>query len=138
MSKPETILVRLNIKKIASEILVVAAMAILLIYILDAMVGQGETGFLPMTAEERGRTFGTSSMILFFVAFGVGFKERSVLLTSLLIAGGALMGTSVLAASAMAEGGLSEASSVFIAVIIIGYIIMGLGILRIVQKRDKK
>ena len=48
------------------------------------------------------------------------------------------MGTSVLAASAMAEGGLSEAPSAFIAVIIIGYIVMGLGILRIVQKRDKK
>ena len=86
MSKPETILVRLNIKKVASEILVVAAMTILLIYILDAIVAEGETGFLPMTAEERGRTFGTSSMMLFFVAFGVGFKERSVLLTTLLIA----------------------------------------------------
>jgi len=138
MNKLETILVRLNIKNIASEILVIAAMAILLIYILDAMVGQGETGFLPMTAEERGRTFGTSSMILFFVAFGVGYRERSLLLTSLLIAGGALMGTSVLAASAMAEGGLAEASGAFIGVIIVGYIIMGLGILRIIQKRDKK
>ena len=113
-------------------------MAILLIYVLDAVVGEGETGFLPMTAEERGRTLGTSSMILFFVAFGVGFKERSLPLTSLLITGGALMGTSVLAASAMAEGGLLEAPGAFVAVIIIGYIIMALGILRIVQGRDRQ
>ena len=125
-------------KKAAAEIMVIAAMAILLVYILDAMVGQGETGFLPMTAEERGRTFGTSSMILFFASFGVGYKQRSIILTSILIAGGALMGTSVLAASAMAEGGLSEAPGAFIAVIIVGYIIMALGILRIIQKRDKK
>ena len=45
--------------------MVIAAIVILLIYVADAMVGQGEEGFLPMTAEERGRTFGTSSMILF-------------------------------------------------------------------------
>jgi hypothetical protein len=128
----------LRVKKIASEIMIIAGMAILLIYVLDALVGEGETGFLPMTAEERGRTFGTSSMILFFAAFGVGFKERSLLLTSLLITGGALMGTSVLAASAMAEGGLLEAPGAFVAVIIIGYIIMALGILRIVQGRDRQ
>ena len=85
-----------------SEIMVIAAIAILLIYVADAMVGQGDEGFLPMTAEGRGRTFGTSSMILFFVAFVIGFKERSPTLTFLLIAGGAIMGTSVLAASAMA------------------------------------
>jgi hypothetical protein len=128
----------LRVKKIASEIMIIAGMAILLIYVLDALVGEGETGFLPMTAEERGRTFGTSSMILFFAAFGVGFKERSLPLTSLLITGGALMGTSVLAASAMAEGGLLEAPGAFVAVIIIGYIIMALGILRIVQGRDRQ
>jgi len=136
MNKLETILLRM--KKVAAEIMVIAAMAILLVYILDAMVGQGETGFLPMTAEERGRTFGTSSMILFFASFGVGYKQRSIILTSILIAGGALMGTSVLAASAMAEGGLSEAPGAFIAVIIVGYIIMALGILRIVLGKDKK
>jgi hypothetical protein len=136
MNKLETISVRM--KKTAAEIMVIVGMALLLIYILDAMVGQGETGFLPMTAEERGRTFGTSSMILFFVSFGVGYKERSVILTSILIAGGALMGTSVLVASAMSEGGLSEAPAAFIAVIIVGYIIMALGILRIVLGKDKK
>jgi len=127
----------MKIKKIAAEMMAIAGMAILLIYISDAMVGQGEAGFLPMTAEERGRTFGTSSMILFFASFVVGFRERSMLLTSMLVAGGALMGTSVLAASAMAEGGLSAAPTAFIGVIIIGYIIMALGILRIIREPRK-
>jgi hypothetical protein len=136
MNELETILVRM--KKVAAEIMVIAGMAILLVYILDVMVAEGETGFLPMTAEERGRTLGTSSMILFFVSFGVGYKERSIILTSILIVGGALMGTSVLVASAMSEGGLSEAPGAFIAVIIVGYIIMALGILRVVRRKDKK
>jgi len=127
--------IKLKIKKTGSEIIVIAAIVILLIYVADAMVGQGDEGFLPMTAEERGRTFGTSSMILFFVAFTVGFKERSPTLTSLLITGGAIMGTSVLVASAIAEGGLQAAPTAFIGVIVIGYIIMGLGILRVIQRK---
>jgi hypothetical protein len=128
----------MKIKKTASEIMAITALAILLIYVSDALVGEGEAGFLPMTAEERGRTFGTSSMILFFVSFGVGFKENSFPLTFLLIAGGAVMGTSVLIASAMGEGGLLEAPAAFVGVILIGYIIMALGILRIVQGKHKK
>jgi len=122
-------------KKILSEVMVIAALVILLVYVSDALIGQGETGFLPMTVEERGRTLGTSSMILFFVAFAIGFKERSPILTILLVVGGVLMGTSVLAASVMAEGGLVEAPAAFLGVIVIGYIIMGLGILRIIQKK---
>ncbi len=112
-----------------------AGMVLLLIYITDAAVGQGETGFLPMSEKERGMIFGLSTMILFFAAFGVGLHEKSATTTILLIAGGALIGTSVLAASLMAEGGLATISGSFLGVIIGGYIIMGLGILRAVQKK---
>jgi len=124
-----------TVKKKVSEIIVIAGMILLLIYIIDAAVGQGEVGFLPMTEKERGMILGTSSLILFFAAFGIGFREKSSTLTILLIAGGALIGTSVLAASAMAEGGLATISGSFVGVIILGYIIMGLGILRSVQKK---
>jgi len=124
-----------NHKRKISEIIVIAGFILLLIYIADAAVGQGEIGFLPMTEKERGMIFGTSSIILFFVAFGIGFREKSPTLTILLIAGGALIGTSVLAASAMAEGGLATISGSFVGVIILGYIIMGLGILRSVQRK---
>jgi len=124
-----------NHKRKISEIIVIAGIILLLIYIADAAVGQGEIGFLPMTEKERGMIFGTSSIILFFVAFGIGFREKSFTLTILLIVGGALIGTSVLAASAMAEGGLATISGSFVGVIVLGYIIMGLGILRSIQRK---
>ena len=124
-----------NSKKKVSEITAVAAMILLLTYLVDAAVGQGEVGFLPMSEKERGMIFGMSIIILFFTAFGVGFNEKSALTTIFLIAGGALIGTSVLAASLMAEGGLATISGSFLGVIIGGYIIMGLGILRAVQKK---
>ncbi len=124
-----------TVKKKVSEIIVIAGMVLLLTYITDAAVGEGETGFLPMSEKERGMIFGMSTIILFFTAFGVGFNEKSALTTIFLIVGGALIGTSVLAASSMAEGGLATISGSFLGVIIVGYIIMGLGIIRAVQKK---
>jgi len=126
---------RANTKKKVSEITAIAAMILLLVYLGDAAVGQGEVGFLPMDEKERGMIFGLSTIILFFVAFGVGVGEKSVTTTILLIVGGVLIGTSVLAASSMAEGGLESISGSFLGVIIVGYIIMGLGILRAVKKK---
>ena len=124
-----------TMKKKVSEIIVIAGMVLLLTYITDAAVGQGETGFLPMSEKERGMIFGLSTIILFFAAFGIGFHEKSAMTTILLIVGGALIGTSVLVASLMAEGGLATISGSFLGVIIVGYIIMGLGIIRVVQKK---
>ncbi len=124
-----------TVKKKVSEIIVIAGMVLLLTYISDAAVGQGETGFLPISEKERGTIFGLSTIILFFAAFGIGFNEKSAITTILLIVGGALIGTSVLSASLMAEGGLASISNSFIGVIIVGYIIMGLGILRAVKKK---
>jgi hypothetical protein len=123
-------------RKRISEILAIVAMVLLLTYIADAAVAQGnKQGFLPMSAAQRGMIFGGSTIILFFVSFGIGFGEKTKITTILLIAGGALIGTSVLGASAMAKGGLAAIQSSFVNVIILGYIIMGLGILRAVQKK---
>jgi hypothetical protein len=123
-------------KKRASEALAIIAMALLLTYIADAAVARGNNqGFLPMSAAQRGMIFGTSSIVLFFVSFAIGFSERSTLTTVLLITGGALIGTSVLAASVMAKGGLAGIQRSFGAIIIIGFVIMALGILRAVQRK---
>ena len=123
-------------KKRVSEALAIIAMALLLTYIADAAVARGNNqGFLPMSAAQRGMIFGTSSIILFFVSFAIGFSERSILTTVLLISGGALIGSSVLAASVMANGGLVGTQRSFGAIIIIGFIIMALGILRAVQRK---
>jgi hypothetical protein len=110
-------------------------MALVLTYITDAAVGQGKEGFLPMTAVQRGMIFGASSIILFFLSFGIGIGEKSKVTTILLIAGGAVTGTSVLGAVAIGKGGLTAIQSSFLAVVIVGYVIMGLGILRLVQKK---
>jgi hypothetical protein len=118
-----------------SEVLAIVAMALVLIYIADAAVGQGKQGFLPMNAAQRGMIFGTSSIILFFLSFGIGIREKSKITTILLIAGGAIIGTSVLGAVAMTKGGLTAIQSSFLVVVIVGYIIMGLGIFRLVQKK---
>jgi hypothetical protein len=123
-------------RKRISEILAIVAMVLLLTYIADAAVAQGNKhGFLPMSAAQRGMIFGGSTIILFFLSFGIGFGEKTKITTILLIAGGALIGTSLLGASAMAKGGLAAIQSSFVGVIILGYIIMGLGILRAVQKK---
>jgi hypothetical protein len=79
--------------------------------------------------------FGASSIILFFLSFGIAIKEKSKITTILLIAGGAIIGTSVLGAVAMAKGGLTAIQSSFLVVVIMGYIIMGLGIFRRFQKK---
>jgi hypothetical protein len=123
-------------RKRISEILAIVAMVLLLTYIADAAVAQGnKQGFLPMSAAQRGMIFGGSTIILFFLSFGIGFGEKTKVTTILLIAGGALIGTSLLGASAMAKGGLAAIQSSFVGVIVLGYIIMGLGILRAVQKK---
>ena len=124
-----------TVKKKISEILAIAAIVLVLTYIADAAVGQGETGFLPITQKERGMIFGESSIILFFAAFGIGYKEKTRVTTILIIIGGLLIWSSVLGASLMAEGGLAAISSSFIAIIMVGFIIMILGILRAFQRK---
>jgi hypothetical protein len=118
-----------------SEFVAIAALIILLTYIADASIGQGKSGFLPMTAGQRGMILGTSSIVLFFVAIGIGFRERSRVTGGLVTAGGAIMGTSVVIASAMGEGGLGSIRGSFLGIIVVGYIIMGIGILMLVRTK---
>ena len=123
-------------RKRISEVLAIVAMALLLTYIADAAIAHGnKQGFLPMSAAQRGMIFGASTIILFLLAFGIGFGEKTKITTILLITGGAIIGTSILGASAMAKGGLAAIQSSFLPVIILGYIIMGLGVFRAIQKK---
>jgi hypothetical protein len=123
-------------RKRISEVLAIVAMALLLTYIADVAIAHGnKQGFLPMSAAQRGMIFGASTIILFLLAFGIGFGEKTKITTILLITGGAIIGTSILGASAMAKGGLAAIQSSFLPVIILGYIIMGLGFFRAIQKK---
>ena len=138
-------------RKIASEVLVSVALALLVIYILDvgvSMLSHSEDGFLPLSAKERGMIFGGGSILLFVISFGIGINVASRLLTVLLIIGGAIMGTSVLISSfvvptqdsndtdSSSDSGQSQIlAPQFIGIIVIGYFIMGMGILRALRKK---
>lgn len=137
-------------RKIASEVLVSVALALLVIYILDVGVSMlsNSDGFLPLSAKDRGMIFGGGSILLFVISFGIGINVASRLLTVLLIIGGAIMGTTVLISSFIAptQDSINMNSSPdssqaqilapqFIGIIVIGYIIMGMGILRALRKK---
>jgi hypothetical protein len=137
-------------RKIAAEILVSIALALLIIYILDVGVSMlsNSEGFLPLSAKDRGMIFGGGSILLFVISFGIGINVVSRLLTVLLIVGGAIMGTTVLISSlfippedtanmnsASDEGGAQILAPQFIGIIVIGYIIMGMGILRAIRRK---
>ena len=137
-------------RKIASEVLVSVALALLVIYILDVGVSMlsHSDGFLPLSAKDRGVIFGGGSILLFVISFGIGINVASRLLTVLLIIGGAIMGTTVLISSfipttqdntsinSSPDRGQSQIlAPQFIGIIVIGYIIMGMGILRALRKK---
>jgi hypothetical protein len=137
-------------RKMAAEILVSIALALLVIYILDVGVSMlsNSDGFLPLSAKDRGMIFGGGSILLFVISFGIGINVVSRLLTVLLIIGGAIMGTTVLISSlfippedainmnsASDRGGAQILAPQFIGIIVIGYIIMGMGILRVIRRK---
>jgi hypothetical protein len=140
-----------GIRKIASEVLVSIALALLVIYILDvgvSMLSHSEEGFLPLSAKDRGMIFGGGSILLFVISFGIGINVASRLLTVFLILGGAIMGTTVLISSFIVptqdsnnintssdSGQPQILAPQFIGIIVIGYIIMGMGILRALRKK---
>jgi hypothetical protein len=121
-----------------SEMLAIAAMTLLLIHIADGSMERTiKHGFLPASINKRPfgiSNFGISSIILFFLAFGIDIREKNTsnVTTTLLIVGGALIGTTALGVSVMDRGGWI---ATFLTVSAIGYVIMGLGILRAIQQR---
>jgi hypothetical protein len=119
--------------------LAIAAMTLLLIHVADGSMERViKHGFLPVSIDKKPfgiSNFGISSIILFFLAFGINIREKnkSNVTTALLIMGGSLIGTTALGVSVMSKGGWISA---ILTVCIIGYVIMGSGIiLRAIQRR---
>ena len=114
-------------------------MTLLLIHIVDGSMERfSKHGFLPVNIDKkpfRISNFGISSIILFFLAFGIDMREKnkSKVTTTLITLGGALIGTTALGVSVM-----DKTVATLLAVIVIGYIVMGLGILRAIQQRKYK
>lgn len=122
-----------------SEMLAIAAMTLLLIHIADGSMERIiKHGFLPVSIDKKPfgiSNFGISSIILFFLAFGIDMrgKNESNITTTLLIFGGALIGTTALGVSMIDS---SKGITTILTVCAMGYIIMGSGILlRDIQRR---
>lgn len=134
-------------RKITSEILASVALALLLIYIIDVGVSMinESSGFIPLSAKDRGMIFGGGSILLFIISFGIGINVTSKLLTVLLIVGGAIMGTTVLLSSLFLSpsdqsqmSSLSDSQNRILApqslgIIVIGYVILAMGLLRAIK-----
>jgi hypothetical protein len=124
-------------KRKLSELFAIAAFAILLIDTADTIVAQGRFGFLHLSDQQRGIAVVIPSVILFFISFAFGLKEKTRVTTSLLITGGALLAVFKLVAPTM---GLDLYLAIilrnlYIALIAMGFILMGLGLLRVIRKQ---
>jgi hypothetical protein len=124
-----------------SKLLAMTAMTLLLIHIADGSLERiSNHGFLPVSIDKRPfglSNFGISSIVLFFVAFGIDIREKkpTKVTTTLLLAGGTIIGTTALGVAIMDTKTGSLAT--FLTVSVLGYGIMGLGILRAIQQRKE-
>jgi hypothetical protein len=123
-----------------SQVLAGTALALFSILVMDAIMGQGGLGFLSMDTRYKGPIFGISSEILFFASFGIGYKQRSILTSLLLLAGGSLIITFWLVAPAMGWYlyFYIVLRNIYNLQIAIGSILAGLGILRIFREDGQK
>ena len=116
--------------------LAIAATTLLLIHIADGSLERTiKHGFLPVSIDKKPfgiSNFGISSIILFFLAFGIDMREKnkSKVTTTLITVGGALIGITALGVSV-----IDKTVATLLTVIVIGYVIMGLGIVRAIQRR---
>ena len=120
-----------------SEILAIVAIVLLTIDTVGTFIAQGGDRFLPLTDQQSGILLGISSIILFFLSFGIGFRHKARVTTVLLIAGGAILAVSKLLEPTM---GLNLFLAIvlpylYISLIAIGFILIGLGLLRAVRRQ---
>jgi hypothetical protein len=128
--------VRRHEKRI-SEILAIVAIVLLSMDTAETFIAQGGDRFLPLTDQQSGILLGISSIILFFLSFGFGYRQKARVTTILLIAGGAILAVSKLVEPTM---GLNlflalALPYLYLSLIAIGFILIGLGLLRAVRRQ---
>ena len=129
--------INLNKRKSISKGLAVTAITLLTIDTVNTFTSQSENGFLYLTDRQSGIYLGLPSIFLFFVSFGFGFRQKTGITTSLLIAGGALLIVSkIIEPTFGLDLYLAIALPyVYISLIAIGLIILGLGLCRLKMKQ---
>lgn len=102
----------------------------------DTFIAQGKYGFLQLTDQQRGPLIGIPSMILFFMSFGIGYRQKSRITTLLLLVGGILeLAFKVIAPSMGISLSLTLGQTpLYIALITLSCAIIGLGLFRIARK----
>jgi len=128
--------VRRHEKRI-SEILAIVAIVLLSMDTVGTFIAQGGDRFLPLTDQQSGILLGISSIILFFLSFGFGFRQKARITTVLLTAGGAILAVSKLVEPTM---GLNlflalALPYLYVSLIVVGFILTGLGLLRVVRRQ---
>ena len=124
-------------KKKISETLAIVAIVLLAIDTAETFVAQGRKRLMPLTDQQSGILLGISSIVLFFLSFGFGFRQKARITTVLLIAGGAVLAVSKLVEPTM---GLNlylviVLPYLYISLIAIGFILIGLGVLRAAMRQ---
>jgi hypothetical protein len=128
---------KLKRRKSVSCTLAVAAIILLTVDTINTFTSRGGYGFLGLTDRQSGIYLGLSSIFLFFVSFGFGFRQKTRITTSLLIAGGALLAiTKIIEPTLGLNLYLAIALPyVYISLIAIGFILLGLGLWRSKMKQ---
>jgi hypothetical protein len=124
-------------KRKTSEIFAIVAIILLVIDTAGTFLAQGGVRFLPLTDQQSGILLGISSIILFFLSFGIGYRQKTRITTVLLIVGGLILAVSKLIEPTM---GLNLFLAValpylYVSLIVIGFILTGLGLLRVVRRQ---
>ena len=119
-----------------SEALAITAIKLLTVDTINIFTSDGRNGFLNLTDRQSGIFLGLPSVFLFFLSFGFGFRQKTRITTSLLIAGGALLAVTKIIEPTL---GLNlylaiAVTPVYISLIIIGFILLGLGLWRLKMK----
>jgi hypothetical protein len=119
-------------KRMISEIFAIVAIVLMSTDTAGTFIAQGGERFLPLTDQQSGILLGISSIILFFLSFGIGFRQKARITTVLLMAGGAMLAVSKLIEPSL---GLNlflaiALPSLYIFLIVIGFVLIGLGVLR--------
>ena len=124
-------------KRKTSEIFAIVAIILLVIDTAGTFLAQGGVRFLPLTDQQSGILLGISSIILFFLSFGIGYRQKTRITTVLLIVGGLILAVSKLIEPTM---GLNLFLAIalpylYVSLIVIGFILTGLGLLRVVRRQ---
>jgi hypothetical protein len=124
-------------KRKTLEILAIIAIILLVIDTAGTFLARGGGRFLPLTDQQSGILLGIPSIVLFFLSFGIGYRQMTRITTVSLIAGGLILAVSKLIEPTM---GLNLFLAValpylYVSLIIIGFILTGLGLLSVVRRQ---